>query len=219
MDYPCTCPFKGNTTQLPQASVQDTLMPVLLHAYFFSQLNGTLTEQSMTEGHSKQGIFSGVIVKIRAILNLLFDRGMEPTADNVSRINNPASTGIWDGEGRFNEKRFNELCELGVTMNGKKIILKEHFHALLSVIHKNKDLGIATYIYWLVPVHWWRVTDGSINELYLYYNDCWVRRNGKLEPAFTEAHLRLFYTNPNKVMQMRIDGKLPANKDLVYNLN
>jgi len=173
----------------------------------------------MTEGHSKQGIFAGVSVKIRAILNLLFDRGMDPTPDNVSKINNPASTGIWNSECKFDEKRFNQLCEFGVTINGKKIILREHFNALLSAIHGNKYHGIATYIYWLVPVHWWRVTYGSISELYMYYNDCWVRRNGKLEPAFTEAHLRLFYTNPNKVMQMRIDGELPAKKDVVYDLN
>jgi hypothetical protein len=219
MDHQCTCPFKGNTTSLSQATAQDTLMPVLLHAYFFSHTNGMLTDQSMTEGHSKQSIFAGVVVKIRAILNLLFDRGMEPTPHNVSRINNPASTGIWDSEGRYNETRFNQLCEFGITLNGKKIILKEHFHALLAAVHGDKYLGIATYVYWLIPVHWWRVTDGSINELYLYYNDCWVLRNGKIEPAFTDAHLKLFYTNPNKVMQMRIDGELPAKKDAVYKLD
>ena len=75
------------------------------------------------------------------------------------------------------------------------------------------------HVYYLVPVPWKGVIDGSIDELFKCYNDWWVRKNDKIKPAMTIEHVKLFYTKLNKVTQLRINRELPAKEDMVYDLD
>lgn len=212
------CPYASTGMKFTDEQVKEC--PVLQHARFFSDKNYNLTSQSITDGHKIQGITSGVNIKQKAILNLLHDHNMNPTADNLATMVNPAATGLWGTDMKFNEKRFESLCELAIKMpvSGKRIITKEIFNNFREKMVTETNPGTATYIYYFIPVPWKKVTDGSINELFQYYNDCWVLQKNKLEPALTIEHIKLFYTEPNKVMQMKIDGILPASTSVIYEL-
>jgi hypothetical protein len=208
-DEKSVCPFKNKQSVVEQ------------HAYYFSKhdKDGTLTSKSITDYHTSQKITKNVWIKQKAILNILCDKKLKPTAHNISIVCNPASTGIWDSNGIFNEDRFNQLCSYGIKIDKKTIITKDAFDKLRSEIHGNKDHGVATRIGYVIPVPSEKITDGSIDELFEYYNNCWYVRHpvvdknvDPLESAFTEDHLKLFYTEPWTVMDMRAAGKLPAKK-------
>lgn len=187
------------------------------HAQYFAvnDVKKTLTSDSITHGHSIQGINSGVWIKQKAILNILCDKKLCPTAHNISKVSNPASTGIWDAEGNFDEERFDELCEFAIVIGKKKIITKSAFDKLREKLHGDKDFGYATMVGYVIPIPWTKVTNGSIDELFEYYNDCWYKNDvtdDTDEPAFTVEHLRLFYTDTPAVMLMRENGQLPAKR-------
>jgi hypothetical protein len=182
------------------------------HAKFFAcKDENTLTDKSMTDAHTAQNITSKVSVKVRAILNMFSDREKEPTVNNLVTTNNPASTGLWDKDGNFDEKRFQQLAKMAIKDGGKEIITRQMFEDLRKEIHGTNDYGNATHIFIFVPVSWNAVTDGSINELFEYYADHWYKnRSGKYEKALTVEQVRAFYTNPNAVMRRRIRGELPV---------
>lgn len=171
------------------------------HACFFAKTDGELTYKSMTKGHSDQGITSGVDIKARAISNLLDDRKLPHNCESLATVNNPASSGIWDKEGKFCEERFNELCKNSVkNEEGFEVLTASIFHQFLEKLHEGEKLGNATYIAYVIPVSWKKVTEGSVNELFTYYSDATFEGKN----AMTRERMREFYTNPNKVMQERI---------------
>jgi hypothetical protein len=146
---------------------------VLAHARFFTGADDALTTESMTTGHTKQGITSGVPIKCRAIMNMLYDRKKEATAAELATLVNPAATGLWNAEGSFDEKRFELLAAKAISNQGKAILTKQMFQELRP---EEKDLGNATHVYYVVPVSWKAVTSGSIDELFEYYSDHWYMR-------------------------------------------
>ena len=50
------------------------------------------------------------------------DKKMDPTPTCLNTIHNPASTGIWDSSGHFNEERFKQLAAKAKVDRGKVII-------------------------------------------------------------------------------------------------
>lgn len=203
--YIMNCPYSDN---------KDDNSVVAQHAYFFSERdsNGYLTKESITKWHTVQDIISGVYVKAKAILNMLSGNSKCPTAFNIAKFRNPASTGIWDDKGNFNEEVFKYLKLLAVEYKEEQIITKELFNEFRKNIYNGKkNFGIATYIFYVIPVCWIDVTDASINELFEYYHDRWYYNEEKncYEKAFTVEHLEKFYRAPNVVMQQRIDGVIP----------
>src|SRR2546428_287424 len=65
------CPFSKMTT-------------VGQHASFYTEEDGkTISKVSMTHGHTIHGITDGVGTKVRAIDNLLNDKGLEHTAEMI----------------------------------------------------------------------------------------------------------------------------------------
>ena len=168
------------------------------HIEFFAKKNGDLTTESMEQGHYCQHITKYVTLKQRAINNMM---GNQPhNVETLSKIRNPASTGIWRQNGTFDEEQFQKLISRGFMYKGKRIIMKRHFMDHLKERHGHTDFGLACRIFLVVPVSWKRVTQGSIDELFEYYGN--VRYKG--QNAFTEEKLRDFYTNPEKVMLRRI---------------
>ncbi|VBB17577.1 hypothetical protein YASMINEVIRUS_40 [Yasminevirus sp. GU-2018] len=216
---PLLCPYSQKSLRVEGLdSSAGNLSVVEKHARFFSTLDkeGTLTPKSIIEGHSEQQITSGVDIKQRAILNMLYDKGLDSTAHNIACMYNPASTGLWDTEGNFNRKRYEELCKFAITTDekagSKRVITEKIMNKFREVVHGDKNFGIATNVFYVVPVPWKKVTDGSISELFKYYNDCWVMEDGELVPAHSVESIERFYTDPCTVMQMRMKGELPAKK-------
>jgi hypothetical protein len=189
---------------------------VLEHIKYFSEKSNeydvyNITNDSMTKAHTKQNIVKNVGIKVTAILNLLRDYMFPPEADFLLKVSNPAATGLWDKDGNFNNERFEMLRKKRIIDNGKEIITKQMFQDLRWELHGEKDLGIATWVYWVLPVSWKAITDGSINELFEYYADHWYKNDkGKWEKALTVDQVFKFYTDPCAVMGRRVRGELPV---------
>lgn len=181
------------------------------HIEYFANKDGLLTDESMRKGHTCQYINKGVGLKIRAIKNMM---GKCPhMVDTLLDIVNPARTGIWNIDGTFNEKVFNEVEKYTIISNifhkknskkrcliEIKIITKKGMMEYLESIYLQKgDLGNACRICYVIPVSWERVTQGSIDELFEYYSDIYY--NG--ERALTISRLREFYTDPVGIMKKR----------------
>jgi hypothetical protein len=96
---------------------------------------------------------------------------------------------------------FAEVAALATEHEGKQVIEQAVLEKYISRKHHSKTwgLGLATRVYKIVPVPWFKVTEGSIVELFRYYGDCEV--DGK--PAFTVDGLRDWYTDPAKYMRER----------------
>jgi len=167
------------------------------HVSFFAKNDGSLTWDSIEEGHHCQDITKGVNLKTRAIQNMMY--GQPHNVDIICKKENPASTGIWNVDGTFNQEVFDSIVDRGIVIDGKTIITKQMFWDHLQERHGDKSLGNACNVFLIVPVPWKKVTEGSINELFAYYAD--TTYNG--EPAFTKERLYEFYTNPNKCMKER----------------
>ncbi len=180
---------------------------VAQHIQFFAEANGQITDKSMTSGHSDQGITDGVKIKKWAICNLLDDRKLEHTIQCLARVNNPASSGIWDENGDYDEVRFNKALEFKLKRSdGVEVMTESLFQHFLHELHKKNSTGNATHLGYIVPVSWKAVTDGSINELFRYYSDTtYENEKGKIEKAMTLTKLRQFYKGPNSVMEERIE--------------
>jgi len=161
------------------------------HIKYFATKEDILTTHSMCAGHYIQNISDGVRLKARTIKNMMCPYAK--TVETLKGIENPASTGFWRSDGTFNEEDFNKFVE------GKTLIMKQHFIDYLKEKHGDINHGNACHIYYFIPVSWQRITKGSIDELFLYYAD--TTHNNK--PAFTIQKLKEFYTNPNKVMDQR----------------
>ena len=181
------------------------------HAQMFAKKDGILTDESIKNEYKKQGIAQGVNLKKKVILNMFDNAKILPQAENITIFYNPASTGIWDKNGNFDEEQFNKLCEKSIIDRGKRIITKQIVNEFLYQIHGDKNLGNATNIFHIVPVSWKKITDGSFDELFKYYNDyCYLNKlTDEYENALTVDHLWKFYTEPVGFMQMRIDGRIP----------
>lgn len=215
---PMKCPYasvSGTFPTIDQKDVKDQPMSVVeQHARYFSD-NNKLTKKTITDAHTKQKITAGVYVKQRAILNMLYDRDKEPTASNIAKFYNPSSTGIWDQFGNFDEKVFEQLCKFSVISPLGTVVIKSSFDRLRKLVRPNTNTGDATHIFAVVPVPWIKITDASIDELFKYYHDKWyIDSQGKYEPAFSISHLRAFYENPVQVMEMRVQGLLPAKSPI-----
>ncbi len=162
----------------------------------------------MKQGHTIQGISSGVGTKIWAISNLMSDRKIERNAKCLAGVVNPAASGIWDANQNFNEGRFIDLTKNAVrNSEGTLVITESIFKEFVINLHKGVCTGNATKLGYLIPVSWYLVTDGSISELIKYYSDTTYEsegKNGKSEKAMSVEKMRQFYTDPNSVMQERI---------------
>lgn len=182
------------------------------HVEYFANSDGTLTDKSMRDGHDKQEISKGVGLKMRAIKNMM--EKCPHTISTLLNIENPARTGIWNIDGTFNEEVFKKVEEYSTTIsymtrktNSRKrsrreikIITKKGMMAYLeSVYTQIGDTGNACRVFYVVPVSWKRVTQGSIDELFEYYSDIYY--GGKR--ALTISRLREFYTDPVGLMKKR----------------
>lgn len=175
---------------------------VAKHASYFAQSDGKLTNESMVHGHTVQGITKGVGIKIRAIGNLLDDRKKLHTAEDVATVVNGASSGIWGPDGKFNEARFQQLVSRYINDNGKAIITRAMVDEFLHEIHGDKDHGLATKIFLIIPVSWSAITKASFDELFTYYSDHkYTNAEGVTVNALTVNHLRFFYTDPYAFFQ------------------
>jgi len=205
---PKSCPFKTHPSYL-NITGHGVLRKHI--TYFASQDKITLTIESMTLGHTIQNIYDGVALKVNTILSQL---GNEPhLVSTLMDFCNPASTNIWDNNGDFNQTQFNRLISKKIIDNGKEIITRKIIHDFRTELHGEQSalgLGSSTVLYWLIPVPWISVTDGSFNELFEYYADHWFKNeNGIYEKALTVNQLFLFYTDPNTVMQLRVEKNYP----------
>jgi hypothetical protein len=205
-----TCPFAMHRTNSKELKMTESV--VAMHVRYFSQADDTVTWDTMKKGHDKQSITKGVWLKLKTITNILF--GKTSSVATLSEIHNPASTGLWDKDGNFDEKLFAQLAVRHIKVDDKKVITREIFENFRNEIHGNcTDFGTATKVGYLLPVPWKAVTDGSINELYEYYSDIWVKnKNGKYEKALTVDQLRAFYTDPVDVMQRREKGEFQTKE-------
>jgi hypothetical protein len=177
------------------------------HAGWFAEDGNVLTKENIVLMHKKQNITRGVDIKARAISNMASDRLIPFDADSLTQFTNPSKTGLWNANGSFNRDVFNMLARRAIDMDGKRIVTREHFDELLKEVHGadyfERDFGNATHIFYVVPVSWRAVTKGSIDELFLYYSDAKDERG---QNALTVQRVEEFYTNPNAVMQQRIDS-------------
>jgi hypothetical protein len=177
------------------------------HVNFFAEKDGKLTWDSIESGHHCQRITSGVSLKTRAIENMMGDN--PHTVDTITKLENPASTGIWNKDGTFNQDVFNQLTKNYINRgDGKQIITKQMFWDHLNERHQKKDFGNACHVFYVIPVPWTKVTEGSIDELFKYYADT-THSN---EPAFTIERLYEFYTNPTKCMSQLVQKELLSGK-------
>ena len=182
------------------------------HIEYFANKDSSLTDESMRNGHDKQDISKGVGLKIRAIKNMMVR--CPHTVGTLLDIENPARTGIWNTDGTFNEKVFKQVEEYSTKIsymtrktNSRKrsrreikIITKKGMMAYLeSVYTKNGDTGNACRVFYVVPVSWKRITQGSIDKLFEYYSDIYYGG----ERALTIPRLREFYTDPVGLMKKR----------------
>lgn len=196
----------------PMAPCLETMSDVQKHVYFFSHADYSVSPQSICEGHQVQEISKGVDVKQRAIMNMMSDAKKKPTTQNISESVNPSASGLWGRDGNFDEKQYEKLCQLSISDCGKRIITKQIFIDFLNRLHGDKNPGLATMVFYVLPISWKKVTEGSINELFLYYNDYWYLNleTMEYESAFTVEHLRRFYKDSYNVMLMRKNGLLPV---------
>jgi len=179
---------------------------VKTHVDFFADAHGGLTDKSMKYGHNCCGITKGVNLKTRAIKNMLSERNLVQTTEAVCQLRNPARTGIWNTDGTFNEDVFDNLTSKYETIQGSnfqtKVITKKIMMNFLKEKYENssENIGNACKVFYVIPVNWTRVTNGSINELFEYFADCFF--NG--EKALTIQRLRDFYTDPTELMKKRM---------------
>jgi hypothetical protein len=185
--------------------------PLAKHVAQFATANGTLTTQSMTDGHTQQGIIDGVLdkgvyVKCWAIQNLMTDRKLPHTLKDLLTVVNPARTGMWTADGQFDEKAFSELSAMAVLNGQKEKVLTQ---AIVTDYLSRKvtiETGTATKLGYTVPVTWKAVTAGSIKELFLYYSDSVVYTPSQEKiNAMTLGRFRQFYTDPESVVADRIE--------------
>jgi len=199
------------------------------HVQFFAEKNEELNTESMKPPHDQLGISKNVKYKMQAILNMLDRRELPHNSKNLITIFNPASSGIWDANGNFNEEKFNELSATAVFNNGHQVITKEIFQQFLYSMPKNgseKETAATVTIIWpfKINISWERVTEGSVDELFEYLADTTIiNYSGKPEKAFTVDALRQFYELSDVYMQKmidtRTDGKYSAIKDCPYTNN
>ena len=202
------CPFaKGAKKDWPADSA------VARHIAFFTQKQDgqTLTAESMTLGHTVQKIATGVSLKVQAILKLLSDRQLTPTTEDLLKVNNPAASGVWSKDGKFDEKAFQGLVDGAsfLSQDNKRIFTRESVRKWMNNKWSTQDFGIATWVRVLylipVPVKWTAVTSGSFDELFQYYSDCtFTDEKGVKHSALTVEQVRAFYTNSFSMMEKRV---------------
>ena len=170
------------------------------HAEFFGTPEGDLTNESMEHGHKCQYINKNIGLKKRAIKNMLTERNKPHSVEGVCSLVNPARTGIWNTDGSFNSYVFNEITSKALIVGDKKFVTKKIFMDYLIKKVKDKNIGNACKVFYVVPVNWTQVTDGSIDELFEYFAD-WIYKD---EKVLTVERLRYFYTKPKELMQKRM---------------
>ena len=125
---------------------------------------------------------------------------------------------MWNAEGQFDEKRYEQLCSMVILDQGKKIVTRQAFHNLrrmktLDKVAPTTTTTTCTRVFYVIPISWAAVTNGSIEELFTYYADHWyMNEKGQYEEALTLEHVRAFYQDPVAVMQRRTKEELPAAK-------
>ena len=212
------CPYFQN------AKREKPLNLVADHARFFADADDKITGKSQVDGYHSLDMYKSSVIGVNGIastaLNILSSRGLEPNPDNMSTFRNPASTGIWDENGNFNEARFSQLAMKAELDRGKEVITRQSMQDFLDEtwVNKPEANNIATRVFLVVPVSYKDVTKRSIKDLFAHFHDHWYRNpQGNFEGAFTVAHLRKFYTDPNAVIDMRLRGLIPPPKPVAQN--
>jgi hypothetical protein len=170
------------------------------HARWFSEPGSSaeeLTHESMRDGHRRLGITSGVAFKSGAIRGLLKRRGCPYTAEAISKVENPARSGIWDADGKFNEAQFMRLASGAmIDSKGQKVVTRDMFSKFTGKHPRSGELATWAYFGGFIPVPltWNMITTASLDELFKYYANSSISG----EPAITVSRLRLFYTNPTE---------------------
>lgn len=187
----------------------DNTNKVFEHASFFADEDGQLTKDHMIACHEKIGIKDSAL-KATAIKSLLKRNGCPYTAKAISGIANPASTGIWNTDGTFNEQVFQKLTARAVRDNNDKPAITRQMFDDILLSDKTNDgkpgsSNIAAYA-WLfsvipIPLTWSRITQASLDELFKYFHDTYVGE----DPGITVEHLRDFYTKPKAFLDKYVE--------------
>jgi hypothetical protein len=178
----------------------------------------------MRFAHMTQGFYSHSLatdVKLHAILGVIKKENLSGTAFDLAAVGNPESTGIWDGNGQFDDHVFGQLKDLAFYDQGKMIVTAREFDLLRGI---TKQARLAELRRWnlerleiptvsarifggILPISWKQVTDGSIYELLRYYGDhTYVDEHGSSHCAMTIERAAQFYRDPMSVMlQKRAD--------------
>lgn len=167
------------------------------HVRWFATDDGLLTEESMTLGHHRIGVYKGVALKVRAILNLLDERHPNQngtyTVAQLLQVVNPARTGIWGEDGTVQHDRLHEVMSAVTHTDGRAT--RADFQPILA-----QDVDtVATRVYGVLPVSWKAVTSGSIDELVMYFSG----HSKDDEWAIDRADMYQFYTDPYAAFRRR----------------
>lgn len=164
---------------------------VQAHAACFTEPDGTLTAESSRRAHAAVGIVDGVDTKFRVLRNLAHGHRCPMTAAGFSQIVNPASTGIWRSDGTFDPDRFDELAKRAVLDKNGVLCVTDAIYQSMA----RPSGTIATFLFYVVPVFWTRISSGSLSDMITYFADTETVTG---ERAITIDRLRTFYTQPRE---------------------
>lgn len=103
------CPYFRNSKR--DGSV---LKKVEDHARFFATADDEITNKSQVDAYHALGIHNFSVDYLKesssVFSNILLERKLNPNTCNLVKHRNPAASGIWDSDGKFNEERFNRLA-------------------------------------------------------------------------------------------------------------
>lgn len=188
------------------------------HVSWFANKNGELTDESMAEGHTNQGIYCGwlqhkvnIYPKV-SVLNDLMAKNCEEHDKHkhlpkcIATVFNEASSGLWDKDGNFSEERFAELKTRSIkNLEGKDSVTALILNQFANDWRGDKKHETADHFFGL-SVTWDVITKGSLGELVKFYSDgqC-TNKDGKLENSITLDRVEQFYRDPISVMQEKKD--------------
>jgi len=189
----------------------DNTNKVLEHSQFFADQNGKLTPDLMIQRHNELGI-PNTKLKASAIMSLLKRNKCPFSAQGISVIENPASTGIWNTDGTFNEQEFQKLTIQSIPdVNNELAITRQMFNHMIGVKPGSGNIASYAWLYSVLPIPltWNRISHASVDELFTYFSDTYVMQDNIQLPAITVKHLRYFYTEPKAFLDSYIKRSSP----------
>jgi hypothetical protein len=179
--------------------------------FFASNNKGDLTTKEMIKKHTQMGNNKWTVpYKVDAIKHMLDDNNLEHNVSSMLKLINPASSGIWDTDGNFNQNVLNALVTKQIMINNQQVITKKIFEDFIKERHSDgihPKTATTLRIFGCLPfnVTWEKVTQGSVNEIFECFSDVTYHHDGIKEDAITVETLQHFYQHPAESMQALID--------------